>query len=145
MTGKSSKWLNASAFARVATEPPLGQSGCRSLNRILHFRSGGRVSRPFTVVVSSSSHPSTPMGSKAGATFCLAMISISSGMKTCASQRCRNNLFFRLNGKWGPAKLFGEPQRPPPWCVRGRGDGERSHGLKLNYGVILSYARMTAS
>ena len=22
---------------------------------------------------------------------------------------------------------------PPPCCVRGRGDGERSHGLKLNY------------
>ena len=30
-------------------------------------------------------------------------------------------LFFRLDGKWGPAKLFGEPQRPPTWCVQGAG------------------------
>jgi hypothetical protein len=32
-------------------------------------------------------------GSKAGVTFCLAMISISSGLKTRASQRHRNIVF----------------------------------------------------
>ena len=25
------------------------------------------------------------------------------------------------NGKWGPRNFSGEPQRPPPWCVRGAG------------------------
>jgi hypothetical protein len=44
----------------------------------LHWDAGGPLPLAFC-------------GSKAGATFCLAMISISSGLKTRASQRCRNN------------------------------------------------------
>jgi hypothetical protein len=37
--------------------------------------------------------PLTVYGSKAGVTFCLAMISIGSGLKPCASQRRRNIVF----------------------------------------------------
>ena len=52
---------------------------------------GVRVSRPFSIVVGSSSRSIHPnfCGSKAGATFCLAMISIVDRLKPRASQRCR--------------------------------------------------------
>ena len=86
------------------------------------------------------------MASKAGATFCLAMISIGSGLKTRASQRCRNNVFCRVKREMGPANLQ-VSRRDPPTVVRPRGGGgvERSHGLKLNYNIYLYYTRMTAT
>jgi hypothetical protein len=39
-----------------------------------------------------------------------------------------------------PAVFLGEPHRPPTLvCPGGGGDGERSHGLKLNYYVRVLY------
>jgi hypothetical protein len=76
-------------------------------------------------------------GSKVGATFRLARISIGSGLKPRASQRCRNTLLTLTFG--APANFLGEPQPPPPCRVRGRGDGERSHGPKLNNNVNMLY------
>jgi hypothetical protein len=74
-------------------------------------------------------------GSKAGASFCLAMISISGGQQTRASQRHRNNCF--LSRKTGNGRqISGSPRPPPPCGVRGRGDGSRSHGLKVNHSVM---------
>jgi hypothetical protein len=55
-------------------------------------------------------------GSKAGATFRLAMISIRSGLKLRASQRHRNNCFPTLAMEMGPADFLGEPR--PPTLVR---------------------------
>ena len=60
-------------------------------------------------------------GSKAGATFCLAIISIGSGLKPRASQRGRNNCLTLEMENGAPAKFLGEPRTPPPCCVRGRG------------------------
>jgi len=78
--------------------------------------------------------------SKAGATFRLAMISIDSDLKPRASQRCRNNSLKLEMEKWTPALFLGEPRPPPPpWCARGAGGVERSHGLKLNYDIIVLY------
>jgi exodeoxyribonuclease I len=66
----------------------------------------------------SSAHP--PMASKARATFRLAMISIGSGLKPRASQRCRNtSLSERLI--WAPGKFFWLNRNPPQCRVRGRG------------------------
>ena len=45
-------------------------------------------------------------GAKAGATFCLAMISIGSGLKPRASQRYRNNC-LTLEMETGPANFLG--------------------------------------
>jgi hypothetical protein len=59
-------------------------------------------------------------GSKAGATFCLAMISISSGLKLRASQRCRNNCLTLEMENGAPADFLGEP-RPPTVRCPGRG------------------------
>jgi hypothetical protein len=44
-----------------------------------------------------------------------------------------------------PPANFSVSRDPPPWCVWGRGDGDRSHSLKLNYSTILYDTRMTAS
>jgi hypothetical protein len=66
--------------------------------------------------------PLTFCGSKAGATFCLAMISIVDRLKRRVSQRCRNNRFLTFEMENGaPGNFSGEQQRPPPWCVRGAG------------------------
>jgi Helix-turn-helix domain of resolvase len=80
--------------------------------------------------------PLTFCGSKTGATFCLAMISISSGLKLRASQRCRNNC-LTLEMENGPRQIFRFAATPPPCCVGGRGDGSRSHGLELTHSFIL--------
>jgi hypothetical protein len=61
------KTAAGSQRARTSSPPTtlhssnLRQSGCRSLNRILHPRSGGPVSLPFSIVDSRSSHPSIPI------------------------------------------------------------------------------------
>ena len=73
-------------------------------NRTLHARPGVSVSQPLFALSSLVSHredaevaragPSIRdhfCGSKAGVTFCLAMISIGSGLKSRTSQRCHNN------------------------------------------------------
>jgi hypothetical protein len=87
--------------------------------------------------------PLTFCGSKAGATFCLAMISISNGLKPRASQRHRNIVFPTPEMEDAADKFPGEPRPPPPWCDRGR-DGERSHGLKMKYSTTLFHAVMAA-
>jgi hypothetical protein len=89
--------------------------------------------------------PLTFCGSRAGATFSLAMRSTGGGLESLTSQRCRNNCLTLEMENGAPADFLGEPRPPPPCCVGGRGDGERSHAFKLNYAVILSYARMMAS
>jgi hypothetical protein len=90
-----------------------------------HPRSGGPVSLPFSIVDSSSSHPSIHpsqfLGSKAGPTFRLARISIGSGVKPRASQRCRNNCFPTPEMENGTPANFSVSRDPPPWCVWGRG------------------------
>ena len=69
-------------------------------------------------------------GSKAGAAFRLAMISIGSGVKPRASQRCRNNCLTVEMEYGAPANFLGEPRPPPPPCgVRGRGRGRPSAHL----------------
>ena len=86
---------------------------------------GPDLATPFCLILASSLGRSIQRvqlcGSKAGATFCLAMISIGSGLKPRASQRCRNNCLTLEMENGAPANLLGEPQRPPPWCVPGRG------------------------
>ncbi len=37
----------------------------------------------------------------------------------------------------GARQIFWLAATPPPCCVRGRGDGERSHGLKIDYRTTL--------
>ena len=64
--------------------------------------------------------PLTLCGSKAGASFRLAMISIISGLESLASQRRRNNVFCRLKREMGPANFLGQP-RPPHHAVPGGG------------------------
>jgi hypothetical protein len=71
------------------------------------------------------------------------MISVGSGVKARASQRCRNNCFSDSLEKGAPPKLFGGPQGPHPGVSRG-GD-ERSPSLKLDYKALLYYTRMTVS
>jgi hypothetical protein len=68
-------------------------------------------------------------GSKAGATFCLAMISISSGLKTRASQRCRNNCLTLEMENGALANFLGE-RDPPPCCAPGAGGCGAISGLK---------------
>ena len=81
--------------------------------------------------------PFTFCGSKAGATFCLPMISIVDCLKPPPSQRCRNGL--PSGACTSPRqKISSDPQSPPPWCVGGAGDAKRSHGLKLDYNPYLS-------
>jgi hypothetical protein len=75
-------------------------------------------------------------GSKAGATFRLAMISIAGGLKPRASQRCRNNRLMLVMENGGPGRFFWVSRDPPPCGVRGAGGAERSHGLKLNHSVM---------
>ena len=41
----------------------------------------------------------------------------------------------------GTLAKFSVSRDPPPWCVRGRGDGERSPGLKLDYKTLLHWLR----
>jgi hypothetical protein len=72
------------------------------------------------------------------------MISIGSGVKPCASQRGRNNCLTAEMEK-GTGKFSRLTATPPPCCVRGRGDGERSHGLKLNYSAMPYHEGMTAA
>ena len=110
-----------------------------SCTRDLGPRSRDPFARSSLVARAGPSTDDNFCGSKAGATFRLAMISIGSGLKPRASQRCRNNCLTLEMENGAPADFLGEPQRPPPWCVRGRGDGERSHGLKLNYYVHVLY------
>ena len=64
------------------------------------------------------------------------MISISSGLKPRASQRCRNNC-LTLEMENGPRQILRFAATPPPCCVGGRGDGSRSHGLELKHSLIL--------
>ena len=56
------------------------------------------------------------LGSKADATFCLAMISIRSGMKPRGSQRHRNNCFLSRETGTGPANFQLSPQPPTMLC-----------------------------
>jgi hypothetical protein len=78
-------------------------------------------------------------GSKAGATFRLAMVSIVSGVKPRASQRRRNNC-RRSKWKMGPGRFSGRTATPPTLvCPGAGGDGERSHGLKFNHYVHVLY------
>jgi hypothetical protein len=65
--------------------------------------------------------PLTVGGSKAGATFRLAMISTGSGLKPRASQRCRNNCLTLEMENGAPANFSVSRDPPPPWCARGRG------------------------
>ena len=60
-------------------------------------------------------------GSKAGATFCLAVISIGSGLKPRASQRCRNNVFCRVKREMGPRQIFWLSSDPPTMLCPGAG------------------------
>ena len=79
-----------------------------------------------------SVHPRHFCGSKAGATFRLAMISIGSGLKPAHRNAIATIVFRRLNGRWG-RQIFWLAASPHHAVSGGRGDGERSHGLKLNY------------
>jgi hypothetical protein len=72
------------------------------------------------------------MASKAGATLRLAMFSIGSGLKTRASQRCRNNC-LTLEMENGPRQIFWVRCDPHHAASGGRGGVELPHGLKLNY------------
>jgi hypothetical protein len=80
---------------------------------------------------------------KGGATFCLAMISIGSGLKPRASQRCRNNCLTLEMENGAPADFLGEP-RPPTMRCPGVGDGERSHGPRLNNIAYMIYIYLLA-
>ena len=64
--------------------------------------------------------PLTFYGSKAGATFCIAMFSIGSGLKSSASQRCRNScLTVKIEN--GARQIFRFAPTPLPWCAGGGG------------------------
>src|ERR1700722_759562 len=96
---------------------------------------GGVQSRdPFlSIVVSSSSHPCIPIfGLKAGVTLRCAMISIGSGLKPRASQRCRNDCFLTLETENGARQIFWLNRNPPPCGVRGRGMASDLTAAKLN-------------
>ena len=79
--------------------------------------------------------PLTFCGSKVGATFRFAMISIGRVLKSRPSQRHRNIVFPTPEMEDAADKSSGKP-RPPP-TVMCRGDGELSHGLKMNYSMML--------
>jgi hypothetical protein len=72
------------------------------------------------------------------------MISIISGLESLASQRRRNNWLTVEMKNGAPANYWSNRNAPHPGVSGGGGDGERSHGLKLNYITILYDARMTA-
>jgi hypothetical protein len=59
-------------------------------------------------------------GSKAGATFRLAMISIGSGLESLASQRRRNN-WLTVEMKNGARQIIGRTAKPPHRGVSGAG------------------------
>ena len=101
---------------------------------------GGGLVRPVSwpLFALGTARSQSLCGSKAGATLCLALISIGRGVKPRASQRCRNTL--PSDARFGaPRKLFlGE--RDPPTMPRPRGEvSQRSHGPKLDYNVRLLY------
>jgi hypothetical protein len=73
------------------------------------------------------------------------MISISNGLKPRASQRHRNNCLTVEMENGAPANYLANRKAPHPGVSGGGGDGERSHGLKLNYSATLYHAGMTAS
>jgi hypothetical protein len=107
---------------------------------------------PVSGPVSIAGQPALPLtqqpchqhdpGSKAGATLHFAMISIRSGSKPRASQRCRNKLCLG-----GPNSFFrGDRNSPHHASFGGGGDAERSHGPKLNNIALMFYiARMMAA
>jgi hypothetical protein len=96
--------------------------------------------RPFSIVVSSLGHPSLPIFGLKGRRHLSSRNNFNwQRPETARIATLSQQSFFRLDGKWGLAKLYGGPQRPPPWCVRGAGDVERSHGLKLNYNTYTLY------
>ena len=66
------------------------------------------------------------------------MISIGSDLNR-AHRNALATLFFRRWTEMGPRKLFGEPQRPPQWGVRGRGGWRAISRLqtKLRYYTVL--------
>ena len=76
--------------------------------------------------------PLTFCGSKAGATFSLAMISTGGGLESLTSQRCRNNC-LTLEMEDAADKFFWLAAPPHPGVSGGGGDVERSHGSKLDY------------
>ena len=69
--------------------------------------------------------PLTFYGSKAGATFRLAMVSIGSGVKPRASQRCRNNYFSDWMENGAPPNYLAN-RKAPPTMLRPRGGGMAS-------------------
>jgi hypothetical protein len=73
------------------------------------------------------------------------MISIGSGLKTHASQRSRNNWLTVEMEDGAPANYWANRKAPPTVACTGRGDGERSHGLKLNYSAMPYHEGMTAA
>ena len=104
---------------------------------------GRRRRDPFFHREESEVHATRPSAttisaaSRADAAFRFAMISIRSGVKPRVSQRCRNNC-RRLKWKWGPGPFSGRTATPPTLvCPGAGGDGERSHGLKLNYNIYM--------
>ena len=125
----------------------LRRSSCRSLNRILHFRSGGPVSLRFSIVDSSSSHPSIPISGLKGRRDLSFCNDFNWPRPKTALIATLSQPLFSVALKWQRRLTNFLVSREPPTvvCPGGGGDGERSHGFKLNYGVILSYARMTAS
>jgi hypothetical protein len=125
----SARWLSKGAKRQTLTT--------KLANRTLHARP-----RPVCPIFAGSPgrsmHPRHFCGSKAGATFRLAMVSIGSGLKRRASQRCRNNCLTLEMESGAPANFLGEP-RPPHHAASGGGGVPRPHGPKLTYNCHLLY------
>ena len=104
---------------------------------------GPGLATPCPIFISSLGGTSTDdkfSGSRAGATFCLAMISIGRSVKSRASQRCRNNCLMVKMQNGAPANFAGGPHPPHHAVSEGGGGVERSHGTKTNYVIYLLYA-----
>ena len=101
----------------------LRRSSCRSLNRILHFRSGGPVSLRFSIVDSSSSHPSIPISGLKGRRDLLSRNDFNwQRLETARIATLSQQLFsVALKWKMGPDKFPGEPRAPHRGVSGGRG------------------------
>jgi hypothetical protein len=120
----------------------------KSLNRILHLRSGGPVSLPVAPSsLAARVGPSSDLNSAVQRRRHLLSRNdfnqqrLENPRIATLSQHC----FSDAGRKWGPANYLVNRNAPHSGASGGGGDGERSHGFKLNYGVILSYTRKTAS